>query len=244
MSSYFLTQTLAEEACEEAVQAFCEAAAGGIVNKGVGAFVIVDPTEPYVYQGSAQADFDHFLTKAVLNIVRVNTENEKWNDKYVHIATSKAFLSWRTGLPSRRLQHEFAYQARMHETGYGGSFIDDGGLIVAFSGVHPQDDESFAEFAAARCRARAQRLADDYREKYPDDSAFGMMGWFDWPEGFDPKHYKGHYVMELRCPVCDSREGIYPLDRLEDGALPRRCVNCGHEGSYEDFLAPNHKKES
>lgn len=65
------------------------------------------------------------------------------SEKYAHIALEKAKVSWKTGLPSRKVQQDAPFLYTEGMTKWGGSVIENG-LIVAYSGVQAVFDEAIA----------------------------------------------------------------------------------------------------
>lgn len=112
----------------------------GVTNKHAGVVIVLDPDEPYsdsigipILFGDSVSDQDY--------------------EKYNEIACAKALVSWRTGLPSSLVQTEFPYLYREGDTKWGGSTVDAGGLVVAFSGVQAVYDELISEWMASTIRA-------------------------------------------------------------------------------------------
>lgn len=189
VTSYHLTRERAEDAVGRAGEMFLETAEDKVVKRGHFAAVVLDPTVRFRPMDSEEAEWADFITNAVLYIRRFGHIDE-WQHDYDYIALSKAFLSWRWGLPSRRIQHEFAYLCEGHDTVYGGSIVDEGGLIVACSGVDSEHDEGFATVIMGLCKSFAQHSAEHYRKVNPNDNFYGQHP-RKAPEGYNLRTYCG-----------------------------------------------------
>ncbi|MCA9349192.1 hypothetical protein KC878_03575 [Candidatus Saccharibacteria bacterium] len=108
----------------------------GVINKHAGCIVVVDPNAP---------EFQVIFTATI------NGAEE--DQKYMHIAMAKAAVSHRTGLSSSLVQTQYPYRYREGDTKWGGSTVDRGGLVVAFSGVQAVYDEMISEWMASAIRA-------------------------------------------------------------------------------------------
>lgn len=125
-----LTNKICRTAWSITEQSVNQAAGMGITNKMAGTIVVCFP------RTSPSDEFD------MVFIVDVDPRHPD-KDKYAKIAAAKAEVSWKTGLPSRKVQQDapFLYEEGM--TKWGGSVIENG-LIVAFSGVQAVFDEAIA----------------------------------------------------------------------------------------------------
>lgn len=228
--SLFLTVEVAEQAVRYERATFIRAAKDKVVKRAHLAVVVVDPAVPYREMDTIEQEFAFFIEKAVLYVARFG-DRKKWKYPYDKIALGKAFLSWRYRLPSRRIQHEDAYLLVRGDTLYGGSVIDEGGLVVACSGVDAEHDEGFAGAVMARCKSFAQHAAEVYRQDHSEDNFYGGKQ-FNPPHGYDLHIYRGRYDGSLRCPVCDTRD-TFPV-----GEDQRQCDYCNHIGKHTQFLPP------
>jgi hypothetical protein len=107
-----------------------------VTNKFDGCIVVIDP-RPH-RQG----------TIIFREVIRTTTPQ-----KYRDLAIDKAQLTQEHKLPSSVIQQQFPYLFNEGDSKWGGSTIDDGGLIVAFSGVQAVFDEMIAEWMASAIRA-------------------------------------------------------------------------------------------
>lgn len=138
---------ISKEICEQAdkilAPAIARAVKRGVTNKLAGCIVVLDPRMPYIGQA---ADNLPVIFKSTIN-------DELADAKYVQIAYHKAWLTFKYRLPSAIIQQQYPYLYAEGNTKWGGSTIDDGGLIVAFSGVQAVFDEMIAEWYASSIRA-------------------------------------------------------------------------------------------
>lgn len=81
-------------------------------------------------------------------------DRKEWKKPYDTFARSKAFLSWRYGLPTQAIQSRCPHLLEAGETVYYGSAISDG-LVVGVSGVQPYFDQMIASWVLEACRALA-----------------------------------------------------------------------------------------
>ena len=116
-------------------------------NKFDGTIVVIDPR---VIDRPKMADA---LKVFDASIIFVGFVGDNETPKYTDIARSKAFVTWKTGLPSSLVQQQYPYLYTEGDTIWGGSTIDAGGLIVAFSGVQQVHDEAISETMAALVRS-------------------------------------------------------------------------------------------
>lgn len=243
MPSYMLNRETAQEVTARVKDVFSAMVSFKQLDRSHLAIVIVDPTIKYLPMDDIKAEFARFLLKAVLFVDRFGNRNV-WAYPYDKIALSKAFFSWKHGLPSRRIQHEFAYLCEAGTTMYGGSVIDEGGLIVAVSGLDEEYDEMFAGMTMSLCKGYAQkdaRRTRQYAEKNEylgDGSNFYGLHEVPIPEGIDLTKFSGRYDErhQRRCPKCDSRDWSYGPSAGRN--TPLVCNNCGHSGSEEEFKIP------
>lgn len=125
---------LSKEVCQQAwdmiYPSIAHAANHCITNKHAGTMVVAR---------QARADNTFFFHVSVKGS----------DEKYLSIATQKAELSLRTGLPSSVVQHQYPYLYQEGDTKWGGSTVLPGGVVVAFSGVQAVYDEMFAEMMAS-----------------------------------------------------------------------------------------------
>ena len=131
-----LNEDFCAEAWEMILPAIAHGAHLGVLNKHAGCIVVLDP---------ASDDFEVLFTKTI--------NGEEADAKYVEIAHAKARVTHRTGLPSSLVQTQYPYLYQEGDTKWGGSTIDDGGLVVAFSGVQAVYDEMISEWMVAAIRA-------------------------------------------------------------------------------------------
>lgn len=234
MPSFFLTRETAELAVNHIRLAFETAHQSEVIRRGHLAVVVVDPTVRYVPMLTETDEFARFLTKAVIFVGRYGLRDQ-WQWAYDWIAVAKAFDTWKTGLPSRRLQNEFAYNCVEGGTIYGGSVIDEGGLVVACSGVDPEHDEGFAGAVMSFCKAYAQHAANAYRVDNPKNDFYGGAP-RKAPQGINLSTYRGRYD-GVRCPVCDCRNIKY-LGKGDDQVVLYMCSECKHEATKGEFLYP------
>lgn len=134
----------------------------GITNRHAGVVIVLDPNESYDTEM-----FDY------LPIVFTGQASDQDYDKYREIAWSKASLSWRTGLPSSLVQTQYPYLYQEEDTKWGGSTVDKGGLIVAFSGVQAVYDEMISEWMASAIRALCR---NEMPAVMAHDSSFLLRG--------------------------------------------------------------------
>lgn len=119
-------------------------------NRQAGDLIIIDPTIPYEpkYKAPTDANFDEL----VLWSYQWGNPSE-WEFPFTEIAKSKAYISWKTGQPAHRVQMDYPYLYQKGWTKFGGSYVDAGGLVVAFSGVQWFFDRAISEIVAAFIRA-------------------------------------------------------------------------------------------
>lgn len=129
-----LNEHICATAWETILPAVEAAASNGTTNKLAGCIVVLDLKQDY-----------RLFSRTI-------GEPED-NEKYIAIATAKAHISQKTGLPSSRVQQEFPYLYEAGDTKWGGSVVAPGGLVVAFSGVQAVFDEMIAEWMASAIRA-------------------------------------------------------------------------------------------
>jgi hypothetical protein len=142
-----INATICRQAFYTIMPAIERAAKEGTTNKLKGVIVVLDPRLRPVMGTQTE------MQDAVLFTDSVDPTINGEQQKYGEIALSKAFVTWRTGQPSCRIQQEFPYQYEAGMTKWGGSTVDRGGLIVAFSGVQAVFDEMIAEWMASAIRA-------------------------------------------------------------------------------------------
>ncbi len=128
-----LSHEICQQAWELVLPAIRNAAETGVTNKLAGTIVVLYPgTDVPVF--TAQIDPDQ-------------------DQKYVEIASKKALLSARTGMPSSVIQQQCPHLYEIGDTKWGGSTVMPGGIVVAFSGVQAVFDEMIAEWVASAIRA-------------------------------------------------------------------------------------------
>jgi hypothetical protein len=214
------------------------------IKRGDLASVVVDPRVRYMPMDSEQAEWERFLTKAVVFVGRYGNR-ELWQDPYDLIALSKAFTTWVTGMPSRRVLNEFGYLCGPGMVAFGGSVIDEGGLIVACSGVSSEHDEMLAGIYMALLKGITQgdamsvvALANEYKGNDYSNYFFGLSLPV-LPKDINYETYRGRYGQgELRCPQCDSRIVRYVhYGANAEGQTPREviCRECGLKAAEAEF---------
>lgn len=116
----------------------------GVVNRSQGFMVVCDPRITYadirpgvMFENYVPLFFDQF------------GDSTEWDYPFDEIALAKAKASWKTGLPSHRIQQEAPYLFEPWMAKYGGSAVGEGGLVVAFSGVEEYFDQMFSEMMLA-----------------------------------------------------------------------------------------------
>lgn len=136
---------ISKEICEQAwndvvAPTIRHMASVDLINKCDGFIVVVDP------RASEDLSWDdRELFHASVNSVTTI--------KYAAIARDKAKLTASTGLSSSIIQTQAPHLYLDGDTKWGGSTIDDFGMIVAFSGVEAEFDEMIAEMMASAIRA-------------------------------------------------------------------------------------------
>lgn len=119
---------------------------GGIFKRAAGHLVVLDPRLPYEPKYRSFRD-DNFLDEVVLYQYSWG-DPTTWEAPFGWVALSKAYASWKTGLPSREIQQMHPYLYEEGWTKYGGSVVLPGGLVVAFSGIQPWFDEMISGWMA------------------------------------------------------------------------------------------------
>ena len=117
----------------------------GVVNKCNGVVIVLDPRKRPVH-GTLDECKNAVMFKSALG-------NGSDYSKYGDIALSKAHVTFKNQMPSSVVQQQFPHLYEVGNTKWGGSTIDAGGLIVAFSGVQAVYDEMIAEWMASAIRA-------------------------------------------------------------------------------------------
>lgn len=140
-----IDQDICDTAWTMVLPSISNAAEVGLINKRAGAIVVVDPRHPF----GRTDDFESTMPVIFHRTIRGEVEDERYSD----IAMAKAYVSYRTGLPSSRVQQEYPYLYEEGDTKWGGSTVAPGGLIVAFSGVQAVYDEMISEWMASAIRA-------------------------------------------------------------------------------------------
>jgi hypothetical protein len=145
MHTGLLTTEICEQAWGMILPAVETTAEAEITNKFAGTIFVLNPTILFAGQ-------DALPTNAVLYSEIVG---ETEDEKYTGIAEDKAYVSWKTGLPSRIVQQQAPHLLATGMTKWGGSVVRDG-LVVAFSGVQAVFDEMISGWMAdtiiALCR--------------------------------------------------------------------------------------------
>ena len=118
-----------------------DAAKKKFINKLAGTIVVLEPRIPYTGQPIQDLPI---LFKA-----GIAYDDPEAVIKYDEIAIDKAYITWKTGLPSAVVQQRYPYLYQNGDTKWGGSTITEGGLIVAFSGVEAFGDEWISELMAS-----------------------------------------------------------------------------------------------
>ena len=130
-----ITTEICQQAWEIITPSLAAASKDGVTNNHAGTVIVLDPqTEEVIF--SAVIDSEH--EKALM---------------YSEIAKAKAEVSRRTGMPSSLVQTQDPDLYVEGDTNWGGSTVDEGGLVVAFSGVQAVFDEMIAEWMASAIRA-------------------------------------------------------------------------------------------
>lgn len=149
---------LSEEICgiawDHVLQSLRWSGEFGIANKLAGCIIVLDPS-PYQH-GDGVVD---------LPILFFDTVGERDdNQKYITIASEKAYVSWRTCHTSGFVQHDAPYLYRPGDVKWGGSTVLPGGLVIAFSGVQAVLDEAVSEsmgsWIKGICRLRMREVMD------------------------------------------------------------------------------------
>lgn len=236
MASYFLTREMAMVAFEFVRPTIDELIKQGIFKRPHFALVAIDPTVKFLAMETEQEEWERFIRKAILFFGRVGDVAE-WKYPFDWIAVGKAFLSWKYGQPSRRIQAEFPYNCGKGDTVFGGSVIDEGGFITAGSGVDAEHDEMIAGMYNWFCKGSVTLLARKHREANAEENFYGG-GFHDFPPGFNLSLYTGRYDGKMRCPSCDSRD-IQKIPKAEaEGNKTRHCRDCKHDGTRKEFDSP------
>ncbi len=108
--------------------------------------VVMDPLAPP----------DCTFEQAILHEHSINRDG--WDADYTRFARAKAYVSWRTGMDSHRVQASMPQRLQPGDTLLWGSVCMDG-IVVAVSGLHPWYDEAIAGMVACWLRAMAKGRA-------------------------------------------------------------------------------------
>ena len=143
--SYLLTYKVAERAVELVRPVISTAMKDGLVKRPHLHIVVVNPA---IIPSNDRVLFEQ---TAILYEASFGRKAD-WDHDYDEIARSKAFISWRTGLPTHVVQQTMRYLVSDGDTKFFGSAVLHG-LVVAASGVQPWFDEWVSYMVAATCRA-------------------------------------------------------------------------------------------
>jgi len=152
--------------CHRALSLVLPVIESGLFKRDQGHLVVINPAIPYepkYRNGPADEKFDD----VVLFDRNFGGDPETWDGPYKDVARSKAFISWKTGLPSHRVQQEAPYLYEPGMTKWGGSAVAPGGLVVAFSGVEWFFDQMISEIMVAAIKATC---LSDMREVMADSN--------------------------------------------------------------------------
>lgn len=142
-----LTKDVCERALEVVEPAILAASARGIIKRDHGCLVVLDPKIPYEPKyKTAGPLFEKDVV--IFEHQYEGAGSESWEHPYDLIALSKAFISWKTGLPSRQVLMEAPHLYEVDMTKFGGSAVENG-LVVAFSGVEEYFDQMISEMMLA-----------------------------------------------------------------------------------------------
>lgn len=114
----------------------------GSIKRAYGHLIILNPLIPYEpkYHGPEEENFDELVLYR-----RDFGDRTRWEHQYDKVARSKAYTTWKTGLPSIQVQTQYPYLYQEGMTKHGGSAIAPGGLVDGFSGVEGYFDEMLSE---------------------------------------------------------------------------------------------------
>ncbi len=144
-----------------------------VIKRSQGSLVVLDPTIPWNPQ--CKGPDDPFFKEEVVLFTYFFGDHEDWEHDFDKHALAKAYASWKTGLPSIRIQQELPYLFEKGMSKYGGSAVGPGNLIVAFSGVEQWFDEMTAEMMVPAikgvCRDEVEKTGLLYR-----DAAIDFIG--------------------------------------------------------------------
>lgn len=142
-----ISEAICKEAWEGLLPTIAALAATGRFDKFEGTIVVVDPRP---IDRPRQDHEQDVFNDAVIFTAFVGGEEAV---KFTKVALSKAFISWKTGLPSSVVQQQHPYLYGVGDTFWGGSTVTAGGLIVSFSGVQQVHDEAISEMMASLIRS-------------------------------------------------------------------------------------------
>jgi len=94
-------------------------------------------------------------------------EKWPWEYDYVEIALAKARVSWMTRQSQRELITNRRYLLVEGAAPWAGSYVMNGDLVVAFSGLPSEDDEWICHSIAARI------VALEHKQELPDGTLLG-----------------------------------------------------------------------
>jgi len=155
--SLFLTQRIAEEAVDMVRPAIQKLMEDGRIDGTDLHIVIMDPARPCT-RADPSRSWEQF-EEAIL-YQEIIGDRKTWKYPYDDIARSKAYMTWRSGVPSRTIQTDEPWLYAEGDTRYVGSVVlgRTGSLVVAASGVEDYFDEMFSLMVAAAiqglCRER------------------------------------------------------------------------------------------
>ncbi len=152
---------LTDGTCEAAVELIKPVLELGAFKRTDGQLIVLDPSRPYTkdfedLEREIAAGDEEALRKFWLEVVLNEWDfgdKANWEHPYDFVAASKAFISWRTGLPSHMVQQLYPYLYKQGDTKWGGSTVLPGGLVIAFSGVEWYYDQMIAEMMGSAIKA-------------------------------------------------------------------------------------------
>ncbi len=141
--SFLLTKIVARKAVDLVRPAILSAMESGLLKRKDFHVVIMDPCiRPWE------------VTDPSLAILHEESFGNRmqWELDFQKIARGKAFLSWRTGIPTHLIRETMPHLLAAGDTIFYGSAVHHG-IVVAASGVQPWFDEMFSGWTADACRA-------------------------------------------------------------------------------------------
>ncbi len=147
--------------CESALTLIKPVLDLGAFKRTDGELIVLNPNVPYTREyaslekriaaGDEEA-LKFFWDEVVLKSWEFG-ERSGWEHPYDRVAASKAFISWRTGLPSHMVQQLYPYLYNEGDTKWGGSAVLPGGLVIAFSGAEWYYDQMISEMMGSSIKA-------------------------------------------------------------------------------------------